>query len=47
MTPGGNPIWRNPCAEHVLPILPHVLSLFRVLNQLYNPQATQLLSEVC
>lgn len=46
VTPGGNPIWRNPCAELVLPILPHVLALFRALNQLYDPQAMQLLHEV-
>lgn len=45
MTAGGNPIWRNPCAAHVLPVLPHLLALCRALNGLYQPAALALLSE--
>ncbi|XP_011176938.1 exportin-5 [Zeugodacus cucurbitae] len=41
----GNPICRNPATPHVIPLLPHILALMRVLNELYRPQAMSLLSE--
>ncbi|GBP07029.1 Exportin-5 [Eumeta japonica] len=42
MTPSGNPIWRNPCTTHVLPLLTHVLSLARALHELHDEGATSL-----
>ncbi|KAI8034726.1 exportin-5 [Drosophila gunungcola] len=41
----GNPICRNPATKHVVPLLSHVLSLMRVLNELFAPEALQALSE--
>ncbi|XP_049888101.1 exportin-5 [Pectinophora gossypiella] len=34
----GNPIWRNPCAAHVLPLFPHALALGRALHELHAPE---------
>ncbi|XP_063635892.1 exportin-5 [Cydia splendana] len=36
-TPSGNPIWRNPCGAHVLPLFPHALALARALHELHAP----------
>ncbi|XP_067636787.1 exportin-5 [Eurosta solidaginis] len=44
-TEHGNPICRNPATPHVIPLLPHILALMRVLNELYRPQALSFLSE--
>lgn len=44
LTESGNPICRNPATPLVVPLLPHVLSLMRVLNELYTPEALALLS---
>lgn len=44
-TESGNPICRNPATKHVVPILPHVLALLRVLNELFKPEALNLLSD--
>ncbi|EDW56190.1 GM22721 [Drosophila sechellia] len=41
----GNPICRNPATKHVVPLLSHVLSLMRVLNELFAPEALHALSE--
>lgn len=45
-TNAGNPIYRNPAASHIIPILPNVLSLIGVLNALWTPEALSRLSEV-
>lgn len=39
LTESGNPIYRNPAAEHVVPLLPHLLALLRVQNELFAPAA--------
>lgn len=39
LTESGNPIFRNPATSHVVPLLPHILSLMRVLNELWKPDA--------
>ncbi|KXJ77769.1 exportin-5 [Aedes albopictus] len=39
VTESGNPIFRNPASTHFIPLLPHILSLMRVLNQLWKPDA--------
>lgn len=36
-TESGNPIYRNPATPHVVPILPKILSLARIFNDMYNP----------
>lgn len=38
-TESGNPIFRNPATAHVVPLLPHILALLRVLNEIYRPEA--------
>lgn len=38
-TESGNPITRNPATIHVVALLPHILALLRVLNQLWLPSA--------
>lgn len=38
-TESGNPICRNPATSHVVPLLPHILALIRVLNELWRPDA--------
>lgn len=38
-TESGNPIFRNPATAHIIPLLPHILALLRVLNELYKPEA--------
>ncbi|KAJ2950388.1 hypothetical protein O0L34_g8631 [Tuta absoluta] len=38
VTASGNPIWRNPCAAHVLPLFPHALALGRALHELHAPE---------
>lgn len=35
LTESGNPIYRNPAAVHVVPLLPHILALLRVQNELF------------
>ncbi|XP_044530629.1 exportin-5 [Gracilinanus agilis] len=37
-TPSGNPIFRNPCTEHVLKLLDNLLALIRTHNTLYTPE---------
>ncbi|XP_058459072.1 exportin-5 [Malaya genurostris] len=38
-TESGNPICRNPATSHVVPLLPHILGLMRVLNELWKSDA--------
>lgn len=38
VTPSGNPIWRNPCGVHVLPLFPAALALARALHDLHAPE---------
>lgn len=45
LTESGNPICRNPATPHVIPLLPHILSLLRVLNELFCPDALAALSD--
>lgn len=35
----GNPICRSPATRHIVPLLSHVLSLMRVVNELFRPDA--------
>jgi exportin-5 len=42
VTASGNPIWRNPCGSHVLPLFPHALALCRALHELHAPGAAAL-----
>lgn len=45
LTESGNPICRNPATPHVVPLLPHILSLLRILNETFSPNALALLSD--
>ncbi|CAH0391468.1 unnamed protein product [Bemisia tabaci] len=45
LTESGNPIYRNPAASHVLPLLPGVFNLLHVLHSLWTPQAVSLIPE--
>ncbi|XP_072941490.1 exportin-5 [Epargyreus clarus] len=42
VTASGNPVWRNPCGAHVLPLFPHALALGRALHELHAPAAAAL-----
>ncbi|XP_075972156.1 exportin-5-like protein Ranbp21 [Anticarsia gemmatalis] len=42
VTAAGNPVWRNPCAAHVLPLFPAALALARALHELHAPPAAGL-----
>lgn len=44
-TESGNPIFRNPATTHLVPLLPHILTVCKILNQLFAPEAIALLSE--
>lgn len=37
LTESGNPIYRNPATPHVVPILPKILCLVRIFNDLFSP----------
>lgn len=45
LTESGNPICRNPATPHVVPLLPHILSFLRILNELFSPNTLALLSD--
>lgn len=45
-TETGNPVFRNPAAPHVIPLVPHFLTLLQVFNGLWTPDALSALSEV-
>lgn len=36
LTESGNPIYRNPATPHVVPILPKILGLARIFNDMFN-----------
>lgn len=42
VTAAGNPVWRNPCGAHVLPLFPAALALARALHELHAPAAAAL-----
>uniref|UniRef100_A0A1B6E001 Exportin-5 C-terminal domain-containing protein n=1 Tax=Clastoptera arizonana TaxID=38151 RepID=A0A1B6E001_9HEMI len=44
-TDAGHPIYRNPATPHLLPLLPGLLSLMKVFNALWTPEAMAALSE--
>lgn len=44
-TESGNPIYRNPATPHVVPILPKILCLARIFNDMYNPDVCCHLAE--
>ncbi|XP_053475356.1 exportin-5 isoform X2 [Ictalurus furcatus] len=44
-SPAGAPIYRNPCTEPVLALLPNLLTLIRTHNSLFLPENLSLLSE--
>lgn len=45
LTESGNPIYRNPATPHVVPLLPKVLDLARIFNNLYASDALAQLSD--
>lgn len=45
LTESGNPVCRNPAAPHVVPLLPHILSLINIFNELFSPEAQNLIHE--
>lgn len=45
LTESGNPVCRNPAAPHVIPLLPHVLSLIRIFNELFTMESQSLFNE--
>lgn len=44
-TPSGNPIFRNPCTEHILRLLDNLLALVRTHNTLYTPEMLTKMAE--
>lgn len=42
-TESGNPVCRNPAAPHVVPLLPHILSLIKIFNEMFTPEAQSLI----
>lgn len=45
LTESGNPVCRNPATPHVVPLLPHLLDLMRIFNELYSSEAQARFSE--
>ncbi|KAH1021244.1 hypothetical protein HUJ04_010781 [Dendroctonus ponderosae] len=45
LTESGNPVCRNPSAPHVVPLLPHILSLIKIFNEMFTPEADMLIHE--
>lgn len=45
LTESGNPVCRNPAAPHVVPLLPHILSLIKIFNELFTPEARSLIHD--
>ncbi|XP_074025850.1 exportin-5-like protein Ranbp21 isoform X2 [Leptinotarsa decemlineata] len=43
LTESGNPVCRNPAAPHIVPLLPHILSLLKIFNELFTPVAQNLI----
>ncbi|XP_044747732.1 exportin-5 [Coccinella septempunctata] len=38
LTESGNPICRNPATPHIIPLLPNMLSLIRIFNEMFLPE---------
>ncbi|XP_033335088.1 exportin-5-like protein Ranbp21 [Megalopta genalis] len=45
LSESGNPVYRNPATPHVIPLLPTLFALLRVMNALFTPAALAALSE--
>lgn len=45
LTESGNPVCRNPAAPHVVQLLPNILSLIRIFNEMFTPEAQSILNE--
>ncbi|XP_017770815.1 PREDICTED: exportin-5 [Nicrophorus vespilloides] len=45
LTEAGNPVCRNPAAPHIVPLLPHILSLIRIFNEIFTPEAQAILHD--
>lgn len=45
LTESGNPICRNPAAPHIVPLLPHILALIKIFNELFAPEAQNLIHD--
>ncbi|CAG9856617.1 unnamed protein product [Phyllotreta striolata] len=45
LTESGNPVCRNPAAPHVVPLLPHILNLMKIFNELFSPEAQNMIHE--
>lgn len=45
LSESGNPVYRNPAAPHVIPVLPTLFALLRTMNSLFSPAALAALSE--
>ncbi|KAK2577119.1 hypothetical protein KPH14_003281 [Odynerus spinipes] len=45
LSESGNPVYRNPAAPHVIPVLPTLFALLRTMNALFTPNALSALSE--
>lgn len=45
LTESGNPVCRNPAAPHVVPLLPHILNLIKIFNELFTPEAQNIIHE--
>ncbi|KAJ8919365.1 hypothetical protein NQ315_016457 [Exocentrus adspersus] len=45
LTESGNPVCRNPAAPHVVPLLPHLMSLIKIFNELFTPDAQNLIHD--
>lgn len=46
LSESGNPVYRNPAAPHVIPVLPTLFALVRAMNALFTPAALASVSEV-
>lgn len=45
LTESGNPIYRNPATPHVVPILPKILNIAKIFNELFAPEVLSQFSE--
>lgn len=45
LTESGNPIYRNPATPHVVPILPKILGLARIFNDLFSAETQAMYSD--
>ncbi|KAL1506020.1 hypothetical protein ABEB36_005457 [Hypothenemus hampei] len=45
LTESGNPVCRNPSAPHVVPLLPHILSLIKIFNEMFTAEAQNVIHD--